>query len=99
MRKRRFDSRVTGNSSSDEESPSSSSDEESPSRFADTLAPWYKSVDFLTRASLLDSDPDDHPGGNPGANLQYISRRRYLREEASNWELTHETVYLPLGCH
>ena len=39
-----------------------------------------------------------HPGGNPGANLKSISRRYYLREAAFEWELTTETIYLPLGC-
>ena len=39
-----------------------------------------------------------HPGGNPGANLESISHRCYLREVAFEWELTEETIYLPLGC-
>ena len=39
-----------------------------------------------------------HPRGNPGANFKSISHRRYLREVASEWELTRETMFLPLGC-
>ena len=39
-----------------------------------------------------------HPGGNPGANLMYISHRCYLREVAFEWELTNETFNLPLAC-
>ena len=40
----------------------------------------------------------DRPGGNPGANLKSISHRCDLREVAFEWELTEETIYLPLGC-
>jgi len=39
-----------------------------------------------------------HPGGNQEANLESISHRYYLREVAFEWELTKETIYLPLGC-
>ena len=39
-----------------------------------------------------------HPGGNPGANLKSISHRCYLFEVAFAWELTKETIHLPLGC-
>ena len=39
-----------------------------------------------------------HPGGNPGENLRSTSHRCYLREVACEWELTKETIYLPLGC-
>ena len=42
--------------------------------------------------------PPHHPGGNPGGNLVSISHRCYLREVAFGWELTKETIYLPLGC-
>ena len=38
-----------------------------------------------------------HPGGNPGENLKSISHRCYVREVASQLELTTET-YLPLDC-
>ena len=37
-------------------------------------------------------------GGNPGANLKPISHRCYLFEVAFVWELTRETIVLPLGC-
>ena len=40
----------------------------------------------------------NHPGGNPGANLKSISHRCFLLEVAFEWELTKETIYLPLGC-
>ena len=39
-----------------------------------------------------------HPGGNPGANLDSISHRYYLREVAFEWELTKDVIYLPLVC-
>ena len=39
-----------------------------------------------------------HPESNPGANLNSISHRCFLREVAFEWELTKETIYLPLGC-
>ena len=41
---------------------------------------------------------NDHPAGNLGANLKSISCRCYLREVAFEWELTKETIYVPLGC-
>ena len=39
-----------------------------------------------------------NPGGNSGANLKSISHKCHLREVAFEWELTKETIYLPLGC-
>jgi len=39
-----------------------------------------------------------HPGGKPGGNLNSISHRCYLREVAFEWELTKETIDLPMGC-
>ena len=39
-----------------------------------------------------------HPGGNQGANIKSITHRCYLREAAFEWELTKETMYLPVGC-
>ena len=39
-----------------------------------------------------------HPGGNPGANIKSISHRCYLEKVAFVWELTQETIVLPLGC-
>ena len=39
-----------------------------------------------------------HPGGNPWANLKSISHRCHLFEVAFVWELTKETIHLPLGC-
>ena len=44
------------------------------------------------------SRSSSHPGGDPGANLKSISHRCYLWEVAFEWELTKETIYLPLGC-
>ena len=38
------------------------------------------------------------PGCNLGANLKPISHRCYLFEVAFVWELTRETIVLPLGC-
>ena len=39
-----------------------------------------------------------HPGASPGANRKSISHGCYLREEAFEWELTKETIYLPRCC-
>jgi hypothetical protein len=39
-----------------------------------------------------------HPGGNPGANLKSISHRCHPILVAFVWELTKETINLPLGC-
>jgi len=39
-----------------------------------------------------------HPGGSPAANLKSISHRCHLFEVAFVWELTKETIDLPLGC-
>ena len=38
-----------------------------------------------------------HHGGNPGAILKSISHKCYLFEVAFVWELTKETIVLPLG--
>ena len=38
-----------------------------------------------------------HPGGNSGANLKSISHRCHPILVASVWELTEETIDLPLG--
>ena len=35
---------------------------------------------------------------NPGANLKSVAHRCYLREVAFKWELTKETINLPLSC-
>ena len=48
--------------------------------------------------SLFERFELKHSGGNPGANLQSIPHRCYLREVAFEWELTKESIYLPLGC-
>ena len=42
-------------------------------------------------------DPD-HPGGNPGANLESISHRCHPILVACVWELTKKPIKLPLGC-
>jgi len=39
-----------------------------------------------------------HPGGNPGANLKSISHRCHPILVAFVWELTKETIDLPLAC-
>ena len=40
----------------------------------------------------------DHPSGYPRANRKSISHRCFLRELAFEWWLTHEIIYLPVGC-
>ena len=39
-----------------------------------------------------------HPGGNPGANLKSTPHRCHPILVAFVWELTEETIDLPLGC-
>ena len=39
-----------------------------------------------------------HPGGKPGADLESTSHRCYFREVVFEWELTKETIHLPLDC-
>ena len=39
-----------------------------------------------------------HPGGNPEANLKSVSHRCHPILVAFVWELTKETIELPLGC-
>ena len=39
----------------------------------------------------------NHPGGNPGANLKSISHRCYPFRVAFTWELTKDTIAMPLG--
>ena len=39
-----------------------------------------------------------HPGGSLGSNLKSISHRCYLFEVAFVWDMTEETIVLPLGC-
>jgi len=41
---------------------------------------------------------EHHPGDNPGANLKPISHRCHPILVAFVWELTKETIDLPLGC-
>ena len=41
---------------------------------------------------------DTHPGVELRANLKSISHRCHLFEVAFVWELTKETIHLPLGC-
>jgi len=40
----------------------------------------------------------NHPGGNPGANLKSISHRCHPILVAFVWELTEDTINLPLSC-
>ena len=39
-----------------------------------------------------------HPGGNPEENLKPISHRCHPILVAFVWELSKETIHLPLGC-
>jgi len=39
-----------------------------------------------------------HPGVDLRANLKSISHRCHLFERACVWELTKETIHLPMGC-
>ena len=42
--------------------------------------------------------PHTHPGGSSGANLKSISHRCHPILVAFVWELTIESIHLPLGC-
>ena len=42
--------------------------------------------------------PIDHPGGNPGAHLKSISHRCHPILVAFAWDMTQETIKLPLSC-
>ena len=46
----------------------------------------------------LPQDAVSHPGDNPWANLKSISHRCHPILVAFVWELTKETIDLPLGC-
>jgi len=48
-------------------------------------------------ARLLEDAEQNHPGGNPGANLKSISHRCPPDSGGILWELTTETIQLPLG--
>ena len=50
--------------------------------------------------SIADPKPrreTHHPGGNPGVNRESISHRRHPILVAFLWDLTKETINLPLG--
>ena len=59
-----------------------------------------RSPDLNEEPRLTEADPDllSHPGVELRANLKGISHRCYLFEVAFVWELTEETIDLPLGC-
>ena len=50
------------------------------------------------RSSRRDGSVLHLPGGNPGANRKSISHRCHPILVAFVWELTKETINLPLGC-
>jgi len=52
----------------------------------------------LSQGGTLSRQVRIHPGGNPGANLKSISHRCHPMMVACVWELTEETIDLPLGC-
>ena len=52
-------------------------------------------ISFAPEGSMLETH---HPGGNPGANLKSFSHRCHPILVAFVWELTKETIDLPLGC-
>ena len=53
----------------------------------------------LVRWSLLRRfEVNNHPGGNPGENVKSTTHRCHPILVAFVWELTKETINLPLGC-
>jgi len=53
---------------------------------------------MLEYIMMITSHASTHPGDNPGANLMSISHRCHPILVAFVWELTEETIHLPLGC-
>ena len=51
-----------------------------------------------SRTSIWSQTLRHHPGGNPGVNLKSISHRCHPILVVFVWELTKETIYLPLAC-
>ena len=62
------------------------------------LAPAGTPLRSCPRAWLSLSPGSASHTQSPGANLLSISHRYCLREVAFEWELTQETIYLPLRC-
>ena len=63
-------------------------------RFSSGLPPgWVGMRTCTSQQGLLLG----HPGGNPGANQKSISHRCHPILVAFVWELTKETIDLPLG--
>jgi len=57
------------------------------------------SIGRLAKMSgITELPPGYHPGVKLRANLKSISHRCHLFEVAFVWELTKETIHLPLGC-
>ena len=50
------------------------------------------------RTGVIGISTCTHPGGNPEANIKSISHRCHPILVAFVWELTKETIDLPLGC-
>ena len=72
-------------------------------RFATGLPPgWGDSIQSNPGPTVwygqLSGLVGSHPGVELRANLKSISHRCYLFEVAFVWELTKETIDLPLGC-
>ena len=63
---------------------------------------WRSLSELKGEISVREAPPQvralDHPGGNPGANLKSISHRCHPILVACVWELTKNTINLPLGC-
>jgi len=60
---------------------------------------WSERQDGPPPGALIVPDQvPPRPGGNPGANIKSISHRCHPILVAFVWELTKETIYLPMGC-
>jgi len=62
-----------------------------------TALAGHKAAPASASAASLTNVVTIHPGGNPGANLKSISHRCHPILVAFVWELTEETIHLPLG--
>jgi len=69
-----------------------------PAAVAALQSYFTHSDEHLRIARQMVSRGVPHPGGNPEANLKSISHRCHPILVACVWELTEETIHLPLGC-
>ena len=65
--------------------------------FGETFNPLFMTGMSEEEVRVINPQPSTHPGGNPGANLKSTSHRCHPILVAFVWQLTKETINLPLG--